>query len=130
MIKKFEEFINENFDKNSIEQESKILANKLKRDINYIADFVDGAMETMDIPNKKGVYNTEFDMDIYGKKYTVCITYNVLTQDKYVLNKFDVVDDKGVRVSNKWLDITEDDYSWLFAIYGSDDHDDYDDYDD
>jgi hypothetical protein len=130
MIKKFEEFINENFDKNSIEQESKILANKLKRDINYIADFVDGAMETMDIPNKKGIYNTEVDMDIYGKKYTVCITYNVLTQDKYVLNKFDVVDDKGVRVSNKWLDITEDDYSWLFAIYGSDDHDDYDDYDD
>ena len=130
MIKKFEEFINENFDKNSIEQESKILANKLKKDINYIADFVDGAMETMDIPNKKGVYNTEFDMDIYGKKYTVCITYNVLTQDKYVLNKFDVVDDKGVRVSNKWLDITEDEYSWLFAIYGSEDRDDYDDYDD
>ena len=127
MIKKFEEFINENFDKNSIEQESKILANKLKRNIDDIADFVDGVMETMNIPNKKGVHNSEFDMDIYGKKYTVYITYNVLTQDKYVLNGFDVVDDKGVRVSNKWIDITEDDYPHLFAIYGSDDHDDYDD---
>ena len=35
MIKKFEEFINENFDKNSIEQESKILANKLILDLSF-----------------------------------------------------------------------------------------------
>lgn len=128
MIKKFDEFINENFDKNSIDSESKMLANKLKRDINDIIDFIDGIMETMDIPNKKGIQNSEFEMNIYGKKYTVCVTYNVISQDKYMLNKFDVVDDKGVRVSNYILGITEDEYSYLFAIHGSDDYDD--DYDD
>ncbi len=129
MIKTFEEFIKEN-----LEPEAKILANKLKRHINDIVDFIDAKIENkdFDIPNKKGVYNIEFDMNMYGK-YTVCLNYNVISKDKYMLNKFDIVDKNGVRVSNEWIDITENDYPWLFAIYGPDgyygvDEDEDDDY--
>lgn len=118
MIKTFEEFINEN-----LEPEAKILANKLKRHVNDIVDFIDAEMENkdFDIPNKKGVYNMEFDMNMYGK-YTVCVNYNVISEDEYMINKFDIVDNNGVRVSNEWIGITENDYPWLFAIYGSDDY--------
>ena len=84
-------------------------------------EFIDAKMENkdFDIPNKKGVYNIKFDMNMYGK-YTVCLNYNVMSKDKYMLNKFDIVDKNGVRVSNEWIDITENDYPWLFAIYGPD----------
>ena len=118
MIKTFEQFINENF----IDTSSKSLANKLKRDIGDIADLVDAEMEDIDIyDTHKGEHNSKFYTNLHGKEYTIYVTYNVMSQDEYMLNRFVIEDDNGVRVSNELLGITEDDYSWIFAVRGSDD---------
>jgi hypothetical protein len=119
MIKTFEQFINENF----IDTSSKSLANKLKRDINEIVDLVDGEMENMDIyDTHKGEHNHKSYINLHGKKYTIYVTYDVLSQDEYVLNRFVIEDDAGVQVSNEWIGITEDDYPWIFAVHGSDEY--------
>ena len=119
MIKTFEQFINEN----SIDTSSKTLANKLKRYINDIVDSVDGEMEGIEIyDTRKGEHSYKSYINLYGKKYTIYITYDVLSQDEYALNRFVIEDDVGAQVSNKWLGITEDDYPWIFATHGSDEY--------
>lgn len=118
MIKTFEQFVNENF----VDTSSKSLANKLKRDIDDIVDLVDAEMENMVIyDTRKGEHNSKFHTNIHGKDYTIYVTYNVMSQDEYMLNGFVVEDDNGVQVSNELLGITEDDYSWIFSVRGSDD---------
>lgn len=122
MIKKFEDFLNENYNEEIIDTSVEKLARKLKRYKYDIVDLVDCEMDDLNVSieedgDEKGVHKSMFDTVLGGKDYTIYITYEVLkTLETLKLVKFDIEDEYGVSVSSEMLGITEGRNEELFGV--------------
>jgi hypothetical protein len=139
MIKTFEQFINENFEKrngiNNNPIDVKSLARKLKPSVDDIVDLIQAEMDEIDYNEmdayeaSEGIHHTDFDTVINGNDYTIEVTYEIVIPSAkrergvehigihYKLVGFEVTDDNGVSVSNEELRVTEDTFEELFDIH-------------